>query len=156
MIPCSEDIRTRMCIPRQSVRTPLDYDEQFEGQLPPEVRAELETAPSATNRWPARIPETEEEITAAIAWLKSQGYLPPTGPAPSSVRRPPAPPPVVQAPKPAPPERTSRGGGWGLIWMVIGGFFLWTLLHNHGSQPSASRAFNERPSRAASLLQPQT
>jgi len=30
--------------PRQSVRTPLDYDGQFECQLPPEVRAELETS----------------------------------------------------------------------------------------------------------------
>src|SRR6516162_6055336 len=136
MIPCSENIRTRMFNPRQSVRTPLDYDGQFERQLPPEVRAELETAPSATNRWPARIPETEEEITAAIAWLKSQGYLPPTAPAP--VRPLPTRPPVVQAPKPAPPERRSRAGGWGIVWMVIGGVFLWTLLHNQSSQTSAS------------------
>ena len=92
---------------------------------------ELEEPPPPLNRYPGRPPETEEEIQAAIAWLRSRGYLPPpTVPVPSP----------VQATKPAPPERSSRSGGWGLIWMVIGGFFLWALLHNQSSQTSASRS----------------
>jgi hypothetical protein len=127
--------------PRQSVRTPLDCDTQFESELPPEIRRELEISTSPINRWPARIPETEEEIRQAIAWLKSRGYLPPTAPEP--LQPPPTRPPVVQAPKPAPPQRSSRSGGWGLIWMVIAGFFLWALLHNQPSQPASSRATPE-------------
>jgi hypothetical protein len=138
--------------PRQSVRTPLDYDGQFERQLPPEVRAELETSPSPINRWSARIPETEEEIQQAIAWLKSQGYLPPTAPEP--LQPPPTRPPVVQAPKPAPPERSSRSGGWGIFWMVIGGVFLWALLHNQSSQPLASMAASDSRPAWAPVGQP--
>src|SRR6516165_1135058 len=109
MIPCSEDNRTRTYQPRQSVRTPLDYDPQFESELPPEIRAELEAPPSPINR----VPETEEEIQEAIAWLKSQGYLvTPTVPVPSPV----LPPPVIQVPTPPRTERASRRG-WNLIWM---------------------------------------
>jgi hypothetical protein len=108
----------------------LEYDQQFESELPAEIRRELEEPPPPVSRYPVRPPETEEEIQAAIAWLRSRGYLPPpTVPVPSQ----------VQGPKPVPPERSSRGG-WGLIWMIIGGFFLWALLHNSGSQPSASSA----------------
>src|SRR5260221_11464177 len=43
-------------------------DEQFESELPPEIRGEREA--------PVRIPESEQEIQAAIAWLKSRGYWP--------------------------------------------------------------------------------
>jgi hypothetical protein len=136
MNPCSVENRTRTYQPARRISAHLEFDEQFESQLPPEVRVELETSPSPINRWSARIPETEEEIQQAIAWLKSQGYLPPTAPEP--LQPPPTRPPVVQAPKPAPPERRSRSGGWGIVWMVIGGFFLWTLLHNQPSQPTAS------------------
>jgi len=143
MTSYSEDNRTRMYQPNQSkprIRVPvgrvtqsapLDRDQQFESELPAEIRRELEEPPPPVNRYPVRPPESEEEIEVAIAWLRSRGYLPPpTVPVPSP----------VQAPKPAPPERSSRSGGWGLIWMVIGGFFLWALLHNQSSQPSPLRA----------------
>ena len=141
MIPCSEDNRTRTYQPRQSVRTPLDYDTQFESELPPEIRAELEAPPAPIKRGPVRPPETEEEIQAAIAWLRSQGYSPPTTSAPVRPLSAP-PPPVVQVPTPPRAERVPHRG-WGLIWMVFGGVFLWALLHNQGSQPSASRALTE-------------
>ena len=62
--------------PSQSVRTTSqEFDQEFEGQLPPEVWAEL-AAPEPRNRWPGRPPETEEEIQKAIAWLRRRGYLP--------------------------------------------------------------------------------
>ena len=141
MIPCSEDNRTRTYQPRQSVRTPLDYDTQFESELPPEIRAELEAPPAPIKRGPVRPPETEEEIQAAIAWLRSQGYSPPTTSAPVRPLSAP-PPPVVQVPTPPRAERVPHRG-WGLIWMVLVGVFLWALLHNQGSQPSASRALTE-------------
>jgi hypothetical protein len=139
MNPCSEDNRTWTSqIPQRAYRRLEGFDEAFESELPPEIRRELEKPLPPINRWPARIPETEEEITAAIAWLESQGYLRPT--APAAVRPLPTRPPVVQAPKPAPPKRSSRSGGWGIVWMVIGGVFLWALLHNQSSQPSPLRA----------------
>jgi len=55
---------------------------------------------------------------------------------------------------------TAAGGAGPTSWMGanldgVGGVFLWALLHNQGSQPSASRALTEWSSRAASLLYPQ-
>jgi hypothetical protein len=147
MNPCSEDNRTwtsqpnqskpriRVPIGRTTQLAPLDRDTQFESELPPEIRRELEISPS--HRWPARIPQSEQEIEAAMVWLRERGYLPPTEPEP--LQPPPTRPPVVQAPRTAPPERTPRRG-WGLIWLVVGGFVLWALLHNQSSQPSASSA----------------
>jgi hypothetical protein len=44
--------------------------------------------------------------------------------------------------------------GWGLIWMVIGGFFLWALLHNPGSQPSSRAASQSRGQPAYTGSQP--
>jgi hypothetical protein len=130
MNPCSEENRTRMYQPRQSVRTPLDYDEQFERQSPPEVRVELESRLPAISRQPLRLPETEEEIQETISWLKGQGYL--------STPSPVQPPPVIQPPNPPAAERSPRRG-LGLIWLALGGCFLWALLHNQPSQPSPSR-----------------
>jgi len=131
MNPCSVEDRTWTYQPSGRIRSRLEFDrqvdEQFERQLPPEVRAELETAPSRVNRWPARIPETEEEIQVALAWLKAHGFL--------REPQPPQVPPVVQAPNPARTERAPRRS-WGLIWMVLGGVFLWALLHN---QPTSDR-----------------
>jgi hypothetical protein len=91
------------------------FDEQFESQLPPEVRAELELPPRAINRWPERIPETEEEIQAALIWLKSQGYLqnvsaPPLSPEPASPQQPPVVPPAAK-----PVQRESQGGSGDLV-----------------------------------------
>ena len=113
----------RMHQSRQSIRTPLDYnnrfDSQFESQLPPEVRTELEIPPQSINRWPARIPETEEEIQAALKWLKSQGYLqsvsaPPPSPEPAVA---PQPPPVVP-PAAKPAQSASRPGSGIWLWLV--------------------------------------
>ena len=91
------------------------FDEQFESQLPPEVRAELELPPRAINRWPERIPETEEEIQQAIAWLKAQGFL--------QEPNPPAPPPQVPirtAPvsPPARPAQSASRRGTGIWWLL--------------------------------------
>jgi hypothetical protein len=61
------------------------FDDQFERGLPPEIRAELGASPRSTNQPPVRIPETEAEIEQALEWLKSQGYLRPTVPAPPPV-----------------------------------------------------------------------
>jgi hypothetical protein len=84
--------------PARSLRPALDYDNrfdrQFESQLPPEVRAELEIPLRSTPRPPVRIPETEQEIAQALEWLKSQGYLRPASPAPPSPVSPPQPPAV--------------------------------------------------------------
>ena len=127
---------------RQSVRTPLDYDQQFEGQLPPEIRRELETSPYPINRWPARIPETEEEIEQALAWLKAQGFLQePTPPAP--------PPQVLIRPAPVSPpakpaENASRRGAgiWLLLAMLIGLPLLLTRLADN--TPPQSRPVEVR------------
>ena len=97
------------------------FDDQFERELPPEIRARLsEIPPRSINRWPARIPETEEEIQAALIWLKSQGYLqsgstPPPSPEPAVASQPP---PV----EPRPVQRESQGGLgiWWLLAVIIG------------------------------------
>jgi hypothetical protein len=64
------------------------FDDQFERELPPEIRAELGASPRSINRPSVRIPETEAEIEQAVQWLKSQGYLRSASPAPSSVPAP--------------------------------------------------------------------
>ena len=107
-------------------------DDQFESELPPEIRAGLEV-----NHRPVRIPTTEREIQAAMALLKSRGYLP-TVSAPSSSGEPPPPPipePVSKAPTPdSPPrlfamppvakpvQRASRSGSgiWLLLALLLG------------------------------------
>ena len=104
------------------------FDDQFESELPPEVRAELEVI---------RIPTTEQELQAAITWLKSRGYLQSVS-APSSSGEPPPPPipePVSKAPTPdSPPrlfamppvakpvQRASRSGSgiWLLLALLLG------------------------------------
>jgi hypothetical protein len=137
---------------RQSLRaTPLGYDDQFERQLPPEVRAELETTLSALNRWPRRPPETEEEIQAALTWFKAKGFLrEPNPPAPRKA------PPISQTPNPPRTKRSRRFGG--LIWIVLGEALLWALLHyqssadrNAGDTTSASGTAS-LPARAPSGL----
>ena len=128
--------------PRQNVRTPLDYDTQFESELPPEIRRELETSQYPINRWPARIPETEEEIEQALAWLKAQGFLQePTPPAP--------PPQVLIRPAPVSPpakpaENASRRGAgiWLLLAMLIGLPLLLTRLADN--TPPQSRPVEVR------------
>jgi hypothetical protein len=104
---------------RQSIRTPLDYnnqfDSQFESQLPPEVRVELGASPRSINRPPVRIPETEAEIEQAVQWLKSQGYLRSTIPAPPPVS-PPEPVVLPQAAKPT--QSASRPGAGPWLWLL--------------------------------------
>jgi hypothetical protein len=130
MLAYSVDSRTRRYQPNQSVRTtPLDYDDQFERQLPPEVRAELEISPRSINRPPARIPETEEEIDQAIAWLKSQGYLRSaiSAPPPIPVQTPPAPPiPESVSRSPAsPPTKQPHTGAFICTALALLGLFLY-------------------------------
>jgi hypothetical protein len=132
----SVEDRTRMSQNPQRRQPHLEsFDDQFESELPPEIRAELEV-----NHRPVRIPTTEQEIQAAIAWLKSRGYLP-TVSAPSSSGEPPPPPPppipepVSKAPTPdSPPrpfvmppvakpvQRVSRSGSgiWLLLALLLG------------------------------------
>jgi len=106
--------RTRTSQHRRDIYLrPGPGDQKFEGQLPPEIRAELEEgpppptyrhresapaylrpAPSSRPETvytlpPTRPPETEEEIALALECLKSQGYLRSTTPTP-----PPVPPPL--------------------------------------------------------------
>jgi hypothetical protein len=64
------------------------FDDQFESELAPEVRAELEISPRSISQPLVRIPETEQEIEQALEWLKSQGYFRPTIPAPPPVSPP--------------------------------------------------------------------
>jgi hypothetical protein len=150
MIPCSEDIRTRMFNPRQSIRTPLDYEEQFERQLPPEVRAELEARLPAISRPPVRIPETEKEIQEAIVWLKSRGYLPP-----SPVQPPPAPSSVQNTRAPA-----NNGGLAALVWTLIIGCILapivliGMLASLNNSHPSTENRPAAVPSRQPAYAHP--
>jgi hypothetical protein len=100
------------------------FDDQFEKALPPEILAELsEASPRAIDRPPVRIPETEEEIQAALIWLKSQGYLqsvaaPSPSPEPAVV--PQGPPVVPERAKPAQPESRGGSGIWWLLAVIIG------------------------------------
>jgi hypothetical protein len=95
------------------------FDDQFERGLPPEIRAELGASPRSTNQPPVRIPETEAEIEQALEWLKSQGYLRPTVPAP---------PPVLPPREVAIPTVSKRAGAaprhgtgmWLLLAALIG------------------------------------
>jgi len=95
------------------------FDDQFERELPLETRAELEASPQSINRPPVRIPETEAEIEQALEWLKSQGYLRSTSPAPPPV---PAPQPVAipQAAEPVQKESRSGSGIWCLLAVIMG------------------------------------
>jgi hypothetical protein len=126
--------RTYQTLERRQSRLE-SFDDQFESELPPEIRAELEV-----NHRPVRIPTTEQEIQAAIAWLKSRGYLP-TVSAPSSSGEPPPPipEPASKAPTPdSPPrlfvmppvakpvQRASRSGTG--IWLLLGFPMLIALL----------------------------
>jgi len=89
------------------------FDDQFERELPPEIRAEV--GASTINRPSVRIPETEAEIEQAIQWLKSQGYLRSAMPAP-----PPVPPPQpVVLPGAAKPAQNAPRSGTGL-WLLLG------------------------------------
>ena len=101
------------------------FDDQFERELPPETRAELEVSPQSINRPSVRIPETEEEIQQAIAWLKSQGYLRSPDPAPSPVPSPtlvspPLPPVMPPVARPAQSAPRSGSGGWWLLAVIVG------------------------------------
>ena len=120
-------------------------DEQFERQLPRELHAELEAAPqrhrlreiappylrpapasrpeTVFRLPPVRPPETEEEIEQALQWLKSQGYLRSTSPAPPPVS-PPLPEPVVapQLPPVVPQNAVQSASGPGpghWVWLLL-------------------------------------
>ena len=106
------------------------FDDQFESELPPEIRAGLEV-----NHRPVRIPTTEREIQAAMALLKSRGYLPTVSAPSSSGEPPPIPEPVskaqtpdsparpfVMSPVAKPVQRASRSGSgiWLLLALLLG------------------------------------
>ena len=129
--------------PARSLRPALDYDNrfdrQFESQLPPEVRAELEIPPRSTPRPSARIPETEEEIAQALEWLKSQGYLRPASPAPPLPVSSPQPPAVPMSKTPPPARRAHIPAVIGTV--AIAALFLYAVSHTGG--PSNSTALPE-------------
>jgi hypothetical protein len=116
---------TRRNQPSQSIYLRRGPDESFDCQLPAEARIELEEIPPPQvyrvrdqplpRIWPQRIPETEEEIQQAIAWLKAQGFLQePISPAPppqALIRPAPVSPPA----KPAQSARSGKG-----IWLLLG------------------------------------
>ena len=89
--------------------------EEFERELPPEIRAELEATPQSINRPPVRIPETEAEIEQAVQWLKSQGYLRSAVPAPPPV---PAPQPIAIPTTSKPAQDAPRCSGTGMWWLL--------------------------------------
>ena len=91
------------------------FDDQFERELPPEIYAELGASPRSINRPSVRIPETEAEIEQAVQWLKSQGYLRSTSPAPSSV---PAPKEVAIPTASEPARGCAPRSGTG-IWLLL-------------------------------------
>jgi hypothetical protein len=113
------------------------FDDQFERDLPPEIRAELGASPRSINRPPVRIPETEAEIEQAVQWLKSQVYLRSASPAAPPV---PAPQPVAipTAGKLA-QDTPRRGSGiWWLLAIIIGmPLLLARLVDNTQPQPQA-------------------
>ena len=124
---------TRRNQPSQSIYLRRGPDESFDCQLPAEARIELEEIPPPQvyrvrdqplpRIWPQRIPETEEEIQQAIAWLKAQGFLQePISPAPPPqvlIRPAPVSPPA----KPAQSARSGKG-----IWLLLGFLILVGLL----------------------------
>jgi hypothetical protein len=137
----SVDDQTRMSSTRQDgttkprIRVPLQgrytdpleplFDDQFESQLPPEIRAELETPRAEINRPPFQIPETEQEIKAAIAWLRSQGYLQSdSSPTPSRESPPISSPQPPVIPPAAQPPRSSPSSIWWMLAMLLGLAFL--------------------------------
>ncbi len=120
-------------------------DEQFESELPPEIRAELEA--------PVRIPETEQEIQAAIAWLKSRGYLPSeSAPSSSGKPSPPVSPPRPPAPISRTPPPAKRSHGAAVIGTVVIVAFLYAVLHKGGPAESHPAA---PPSRQLAYAQAQ-
>jgi hypothetical protein len=92
-------------------------------------------SPRSTNQPPVRIPETEAEIEQALEWLKSQGYLRPTVPAP---------PPVLPPREVAIPTVSKRAGAaprhgtgmWLLLAALIGLPLLLARLSDN-TQPQA-------------------
>jgi hypothetical protein len=113
------------------------FDDQFERELPPEIRTELGASPQSIDRPPVRIPETEAEIEQALEWLKSQGYLRSTVPAPPSVS-PPQPVAIPTSSKPA-QDTPRRGSGiWWLLAIIIGLPFLLARLADN-TQPQGRR-----------------
>src|SRR5262249_23677948 len=82
-----------------------------------------------------RIPETEAEIEQALQWLKSQGHLQPTSPAP-----PPVPAPreiaIPTTSKPARAAPRSNTGMWWLLAALIGLPLLLARL-SENTQPQA-------------------
>ena len=127
--------------PARSLRPALDYDNrfdpQFESQLPPEVRTELEIPPHSTLRPPVRIPETEQEIAQALEWLKSQGYLRPAIPVPPPPVSPPQPPAVPMSKTPPPARRSHIPAIIGTVAIAV--LFLYAVSRPGG--PSTSTAF---------------
>jgi len=140
--------------PARSLRPALDYDSrfdrQFESQLPPEVRAELEIPPRSTPRPPVRIPQTEQEIAQALEWLKSQGYLRPASPAPPPPVSPPQPPAVPMSKAPPPARRSRIPPVIGTV--AIAALFLYAVSHTGG--PSNSTAPQESRSVPTTSSQP--
>ena len=95
------------------------FDDQFERELPPEIRAKLEASPRSINRPPVRIPETEAEIEQALEWLKSRGYLRPIVPAPPPASAP-QPVAIPTASKTAQDTPLRGSGIWWLLAIIIG------------------------------------
>ena len=110
--------RTYQTLERRQSRLE-SIDDQFESELPPEVRSELEISPRSVSQPPVRIPETEQEIEHALEWVKSQGYFRPTIPAPPPVS-PPQPVAIPGASKPAQDAPRSGTGIWLLLATLIG------------------------------------
>ena len=130
----SVENRTRMNQPLERTQSRRNsFDDQFERELPPEIRAELGASPQSINRPPVRISETEAENEQALQWLKSQGYLRPTSPAP----------PPVPAPQPiAIPTATPRRGS-AIWWLLAVDHWIASLarpaLRQHATSSSACR-----------------
>ena len=110
--------RTYQTLERRQSRLE-SIDDQFESELPPEVRSELEISPRSVSQPPVRIPETEQEIEQALEWVKSQGYFRPTIPAPPPVS-PAQPIAIPGASKPAQDAPRSGTGIWLLLATLIG------------------------------------
>jgi hypothetical protein len=96
------------------------FDDQFERELPPEIRAELGASPQSINRPPVRISETEAENEQALQWLKSQGYLRSAVPAPPVPSPQPVAIPTASKPARGCAPRWSGTGIWWLLAALIG------------------------------------